>query len=74
MALPQVVVVILLGQWGHQIAALIVGVLVIAQLSLMPRLLYDPRANTPWYNATGTTLYVFGMLAAAFGLGGAVGL
>lgn len=74
MALPQLVVVLLLGQWGHMMAALIVAVLLIAQLSLMPRLLYDPRANTPWYNATGTTLYVFGMLAAALGLGGAVGL
>ena len=74
MALPQFVVVALLGHWGHMVAALIVGVLLMAQLSLMPRLLYDPRANTPWYNATGTTLYVFGMLASAFGLGGAVGI
>ena len=64
MALPQFVVVALLGHWGHTPAALIVAVLLIAQLSLMPRLLYDPRANTPWYNATGTTLYVFGMLAS----------
>ncbi len=40
----------------------------------MPRLLRDPRANTPWYNATGTTLYVLGMLASAFALGGVAGL
>jgi len=26
-------------------------------------LLRDPLGNTPWYNATGTTLYVLGMLA-----------
>jgi len=74
MALPQAVVIVLLAQWGHGIAALIVGALLAAQLALMPRLLSDPRKFTPWYNATGTTLYVFGMLAAAFGLGGAVGL
>jgi chlorophyll synthase len=40
----------------------------------MPRLLSDPRKHTPWYNATGTSLYVFGMLASAFGLGGAFSL
>jgi chlorophyll synthase len=27
-----------------------------------------PRANAPWYNATGTTLYVIGMLVTAFAL------
>ncbi len=74
MALPQLVVVALLFRWGHVGASLIVAALVIGQLGLMPRLLSDPRKHTPWYNATGTTLYVFGMLAAAFGLGGAVGL
>ena len=70
MALPQIVVIALLADWGHRLDAGIVGLLLAGQLSLMPRLLSDPRAHTPWYNATGTTLYVFGMLAAAFGLGG----
>ena len=28
----------------------------------MLRLLRDPRRHAPWYNATGTTLYVLGML------------
>ncbi|OYY68466.1 chlorophyll synthase ChlG [Sphingomonas sp. 28-63-12] len=74
MALPQALVVLLLVNWGHGLAALIVGALVVAQLALMPRLLSNPLKYTPWYNATGTSLYVFGMLAAAFGLGGAVGL
>ncbi len=46
----------------------------VGQLALMPRLLRDPLAHTPWYNATGTSLYVFGMLAAALGLGGVLGL
>ena len=74
MAAPQVVVVALLAHWGHRAVALVVAVLVVGQLALMRRLLSDPRRHTPWYNATGTTLYVLGMLAAAFGLGGVAGL
>ena len=38
------------------------------QIVLMARLLASPRARAPWYNATGTTLYVLGMLAAAFAI------
>ena len=74
MAAPQIVVVALLVHWGHRIGAGLVGVLLLGQLGLMPRLLGDPRKHTPWYNATGTTLYVFGMLASAFALGGATAL
>ena len=36
----------------------------------MPRLLADPRAGAPRYQATGIGLYVTGMLVAAFALGG----
>jgi chlorophyll/bacteriochlorophyll a synthase len=32
----------------------------------MRRLLRDPKAFAPWYNGTGVTLYVLGMLVAAF--------
>ena len=74
MAAPQIVVVGLLAWWGHPVVAAIVAALLIGQLVLMRRLLSDPRTHTPWYNATGTTLYVFGMLASAFGLGGVMGL
>jgi chlorophyll synthase len=70
MAVPQVIVVLLLADWGHLIAADIVALLLAGQLVLMRRLLGDPRAQAPWYNATGTTLYVVGMLASAFGLRG----
>ena len=45
-----------------------VVVLLAAQLLLMLRLLDDPRARAPWYNATGTSLYVLGMLVTAFAL------
>ena len=39
----------------------------------MRRLLTDPRGLAPWYNATGISLYVLGMLAAAFALGSMTG-
>ena len=70
MAVPQVVVVALLLSWGRPVHAAIVGVLLLVQLVLMRRLLGDPRKLAPWYNATGTSLYVFGMLAVAFALRG----
>jgi len=70
MAIPQAVVAGYLAQLGHMISSGIVAALLLAQIVLMRRLLRDPRQFAPWYNATGTTLYVFGMLAAAFGLGG----
>ena len=74
MAVPQIVVVALLFRWDHLLVAGIVAALLIAQFALMPRLLRDPLKYTPWYNATGTSLYVLGMLASAFGLGGVLGL
>ncbi|MHA6720401.1 chlorophyll synthase ChlG [Sphingomonas sp. RS6] len=74
MAVPQIAVVALLAAWGHVAVAGIVALLLGAQLILMRRLLRDPRAHAPWYNATGTTLYVLGMLASACGLGGVLGL
>ena len=70
MAVPQVVVVALLigfGAVGH--AACVVVVLVL-QLALMPWLMRDPRAHAPRYNASGTSLYVTGMMISAFALRG----
>jgi len=66
MALPQVVVVALLLSWGFVTSAFVVSLLLMAQLLLMVRLMRAPRENAPWYNATGTTLYVIGMLVTAF--------
>jgi chlorophyll/bacteriochlorophyll a synthase len=68
MALPQMAVIALLIGFGRPWHALVVAVLLLAQAALMPRLLSDPRKFAIWYNATGTTLYVLGMLAAAFAL------
>ncbi len=68
MAAPQVVVMALLVRWGAPWHAAGVGVLLLAQAGLMLRFLSDPRRLAPWYNGTGTTLYVLGMLVAAFAL------
>ncbi len=68
MALPQVVVIGLLLGWGHVGHAAAVAVLLLAQAGLMDRFMQDPRGRAPWYNGTGTTLYVLGMLVAAFAL------
>jgi chlorophyll synthase len=68
MAAPQVVVVGLLLAWGRPWQAAFVAVMLIAQLALMVRLLAAPRDRAPWYNATGTSLYVLGMLATACAL------
>lgn len=65
MALPQVVVVARIFAWGRPYYAAAVAILLLAQIALMPRLLRDPKARAPWYNATGTGLYVLGMLVAA---------
>ena len=72
MALPQFVVIVLLLNWNLPIHAAIVALFLLGQFALMPRLLRDPAKNTPWYSGTGVTLYVFGMLAAAFGIGSLV--
>jgi chlorophyll/bacteriochlorophyll a synthase len=69
MAVPQIIVVALLLSWGHPLSAAIVAALLVVQFGLMVKLLRDPKRHAPWYNATGTSAYVFGMLAAAFGLG-----
>ncbi|MFO1121166.1 MAG: chlorophyll synthase ChlG [Hyphomicrobiales bacterium] len=68
MAVPQVVVIALLWTWSQPAYAAGVALLLLAQFFLMRRLLSDPRAQAPWYNATGTTLYVLGMLVSAFAL------
>ncbi len=70
MALAQVAVVAILLAQALSISAIIVTLYTIAQLTLMTRLVRDPARFAPWYNATGVSLYVFGMLAAALGLGG----
>ena len=68
MAAPQVVVVGLLAAWGSPVHSGAVAVLLLLQLAAMRVLLRDPKGRAPWYNATGVTLYVAGMMTAAFAL------
>ena len=68
MAVAQIVVILLMAGWRHGTAAIIIGILLLAQFALMRPLLANPRGRAPWYNATGTTLYVIGMLVAAVAL------
>jgi len=73
MAVPQAVVVALLAAWDRPWHAAAVAVLLVVQLVLMARLLQQPRERAPWYNATGVSLYVSGMLVSAFALRAAAG-
>jgi chlorophyll synthase len=70
MAVPQVAVVALLARWDHPFHAAAIGASLAVQVLLMSRFLKNPRERAPWYNATGTSLYVLGMLVAAFALNG----
>jgi chlorophyll/bacteriochlorophyll a synthase len=70
MAIAQIVVIALLLWQNLFVSAAIIGLLLAAQLVLMARLVRDPARLAPWYNATGVSMYVLGMLAAALGLGG----
>lgn len=73
MAVPQIAVVALLLRWDRPVHSAIVGGLLAAQGLLMVRLLGAPRERAAWYNATGTTLYVVGMLASAFAVRSLIG-
>ncbi|GJD94625.1 chlorophyll synthase ChlG [Methylobacterium iners] len=68
MALPQTLVVSLLLIWERTGYAAGIAVLLAGQLALMAYFLKAPRERAAWYNGTGTTLYVLGMLVAAFAL------
>lgn len=68
MAVPQVVVIALMLYWGKPIYGMAILTVLAGQLWAMSVLLRDPKARAPWYNGTGVTLYVSGMMIAAFAL------
>jgi chlorophyll synthase len=68
MVLPQLAVMFAMFHWQHYVAGLVVFGLTIVQMYLMFWLMDAPRARAPMYNATGTSLYVTGMLVCAFAL------
>src|SRR4051812_2275545 len=68
MAVPQLIVVALMWSWQMPYHAAAVGSLLVAQLFLMAHLLKSPRQRAPWYNGTGISCFVLGMLVSAFAL------
>jgi chlorophyll/bacteriochlorophyll a synthase len=70
MALAQVLVVVVLLDWGRPLHAAAVALLTLAQLWMMKRFVAEPVARAVWFSGLGVTLYVIGMLIAAFALRG----
>ena len=68
MALAQLAVIALLFAWHRPLHAAGITMSLLIQIMLMRRLLRHPRDLAPWYNATGVSLYVLGMLITAFAL------
>lgn len=68
MLIPQVFVFAFLLFWDKPLFALFMFVSIALQLLCMRRFLSDPLKYAPWYNATGVTLYVLGMMATAVAL------
>lgn len=73
MALPQLAVSALLLRWQLPLPAALIGLFIAIQLTLMVRLTRDPRRYAAWYNATGTTLSVLGMMVSAVAIRGSTG-
>jgi chlorophyll/bacteriochlorophyll a synthase len=72
MAAPQIVVAALLLNWQRPLYAAIVAASLALQILCMVRLVKDPKKYAPWYNGTGVTLYVLGMLASAIAIRGGI--
>lgn len=72
MAAPQIVVAALLLNWQRPLYAAIVATSLALQMLCMARLVKDPKKYAPWYNGTGVTLYVLGMLASAIAIRGGI--
>ncbi|MEL6597632.1 MAG: (bacterio)chlorophyll synthase, partial [Pseudomonadota bacterium] len=70
MVIPQVLVICCLALWDRPYHGLAVLGLLLAQLAAMRVMLRDPKAKAPWYNGTGVTLYVAGMMVTAFAVRG----
>ena len=70
MAIPQIAVITLLILWNKPLHGVIILAVLALQTAAMRKLLRNPLANAPWYQGTGITLYVSGMMIAAFALRG----
>ena len=65
---PQLFLLLFLWYWDLTGALVAVGGSILLQMLCMRRLLKDPLAFAPWYNASGVSLYVLGMMATAIAL------
>lgn len=74
MALAQLGVAGLLLLWDQPFYSIAITTLTISQIFAMRVLLRDPKGRAPWYNAVGVSMYVTGMMIAAFALRNVGGL
>jgi len=73
MALPQVVVIVLLAQWGMPWHAWAVAGLLVGQLAMMVWFVDKPVERALYYSGFGVPLFVAGMMVSAFALRGLAG-
>ncbi len=66
MLFAQSIVIVALWSWGQPLYAAGVAALSVAQVATMPTFINSPRERAPWFNGTGISLYVLGMLVSAF--------
>lgn len=65
MLAAQAGVAVALALWQRPISAALLAAIMLAQIVLMPRFLADPHGQAARYNASGTGLFVLGMMLAA---------
>ncbi|KQW29637.1 bacteriochlorophyll/chlorophyll a synthase [Rhizobium sp. Root274] len=65
MGTAQAGVILLLLHLQLSMGALLVGVLLLAQMLCMPSFIRDPEGKAVWYSAVGVGLYVTGMMVTA---------
>ena len=70
MGVPQGIIIALLIFWDRPVFAGIIAALLAAQFWAIRVMLTDPKARAPWYNATGVSMYVSGMMISAIALRG----
>ena len=69
MTIPQFFVVLILYTWiGPSLYGIIISALILGQVWAMQIMMHDPKNKASWYNKTGVTMYVTGMLVCAFAL------
>jgi chlorophyll synthase len=70
MLIPQVVVLCLLLSWNKEIYALVIGLLIVAQVILLRDFLKRPIEKALFYSGFGVPVLVTGMMVSAFAVTG----